>query len=264
MSELTATQIPKPSDEQAFESCNEILWRCILRNETAQLYGRRGQKQYGVDLTGIRDGAPDQIVGVQCKLKGDGKKLTEDEVRKEVAKALKFRPLLSEYIIVTSAPDDTNLHNLAHELSISASKDREMDLKVQVLGWGSLQREIRRHPDALKAFDPSHTLHGDQLVHKMENLPGAVAASVISQLKPLLQTEIANPAINSAVSDAKAQSVLERQINDYAELVSTDPRTAFKLLQNLQQTLESDAPSLIRFRVAANIAACEFNLLSLA
>ena len=82
----------------------------------------------------------------------------------------------------------------------------------------------------------------------MENLPGAVAASVISQLKPLLQTEIANPAINSAVSDAKAQSVLERQINDYAELVSTDPRTAFKLLQNLQQTLESDAPSLIRFR----------------
>ena len=260
MSEFTATQIPKPSDEQAFERCNEILWRYILMDKTVQLYGRKGQKQYGVDLTGTRDGAPDRIVGVQCKLKGDGKKLTADEVRKEVAEALRFRPPLSEYIIVTTAPDDANLHNLAHELSISASKDRGMDLKVRVLGWGSLEREIRRYPRALQAFDPSHTPYGDLLEQKMDALPSNIAAALTPQLKTILDVVRGTQAINPAVSDKKAHSALEGQINDYVELVSTDPKTALKLLEKFQANLENDATDRIRFRVAANIAACQFNL----
>ena len=157
MSEFIATQIPKPRDEQAFERCNEVLWRCILMDKTVQMYGRGGQKQYGVDLTGIRDDAPDRIVGVQCKLKSDGKQLTETEVRGEIKKALTFRPLLSEYIIVTTAPDDANLHSLAHELSISASKSRGMDIKIRILGWGSLERELLRHPMRLKpSIHPTH------------------------------------------------------------------------------------------------------------
>ena len=98
MSEYTAAQIPKPSDEQTFERCNEILWRCILRDDTVQLHGRRGQEQHGVDLTGLRDDQPERIVGVQCKLKSEGQRLTEAEVRAEVEKALTFSPPLSEYI----------------------------------------------------------------------------------------------------------------------------------------------------------------------
>ena len=77
MSEFAATQIPKPSDEQVFERCNEVLWRCILRDDSVQIHGRRGQSQDGVDLFGVRDGKPNQIVGVQCKLKSDGKLLEE-------------------------------------------------------------------------------------------------------------------------------------------------------------------------------------------
>ena len=252
MSELTATQIPKPSDEQAFERCNEVLWRCILRDETVKTHGRRGQDQHGVDLTGIRDSTPDRIVGVQCKLKGDGKELTETEVRSEVKKALTFSPLLSEYIIVTTAPDDANLDSLALELSISADKDRGKALKVRVLGWNSLEREVRRYPRALQAFDPSHTPY-------MEDLRVEFAASV-ALLKPMLQNEMAKLVINPAVSDTRVHTALERQINDYAELVSTEPAAALKLLQKIQQTLESDALGRIRFRVAANIAACHFNL----
>ena len=158
MSEYTAAQIPKPSDEQTFERCNEILWRCILRDDTVQLHGRRGQEQHGVDLTGLRDDQPERIVGVQCKLKSEGQRLTEAEVRAEVEKALTFSPPLSEYIIVTTAPDDEKIQKLAHKLSISASENRGKPLKIRILGWGSLEREIRRFPDALKAFDPSHTV----------------------------------------------------------------------------------------------------------
>ena len=136
MSEYTATQIPKPSDEQAFERCNEILWRCVLGDRSVQLHGRRGQEQHGVDLTGLRDGQPERVVGVQCKLKGEGQKLTEAEVRAEVEKALTFLPPLSEYIIVTTAPDDEKIQKLARQLSISASENRGSAPQDQHLGLG--------------------------------------------------------------------------------------------------------------------------------
>ena len=204
-------------------------------------------------------GDPQQIVGVQCKLKGVGEKLTEDEVRDEVTKALTFTPLLSEYIVVTTAPDDAELDRLARELSISASKDREMALNVQVCGWGSLERDIRRHPSALKAFDPSHTPHGDRLEQKIDDQHGEVMAA-IHALGPLPTNIPATRAVNPAVSDTNAYTALERQINDYADLVSTDPVTGLMLLQRLQDTLEDDVTGFIRFRVASNIAACRFEL----
>ena len=261
MSEYPATQIPKPHDEQAFERCNEILWRCILRDKTVQLHGRRGQQQHGVDLTGIRDDQPDSIVGIQCKLKSEGQKLTEAEVRDEVAKALTFSPLLSEYVIVTTAPDDAAVQELALELSISASEHRETPVKIRIWGWGTLEREIRRHPDAIKAFDPSHTAQSDQMQRHL--------AKLLSEGMELVQQEITTSvrrvvtqghAGTPVVSDTAGHTALEREIHRYADLVSSDPDTALRLLQGLQAELDDDASAGIRFRVAANIAACQFNL----
>ena len=106
MSLLAATQIPKPADEQAFERASVVLWRGILNDPAVQRNGRRGQRQNGVDLFGIRDGNADWQVGIQCKLKSDGHFLSEDEVRDEVSKAQTFKPPLKEYFIITTAPDD--------------------------------------------------------------------------------------------------------------------------------------------------------------
>ena len=144
MSELSSIQIPKPSDEQAFERCNVVLWRCVLNDHSAEIYGRRGQRQYGVDIVGRRNGVADQIVGIQCKLRGADQRLTEKEVREEVRKALTFEPPLSEYFIVTTAPDDAKLQSLALELSQEVSNGREKELQISVLGWDSLQRRINR------------------------------------------------------------------------------------------------------------------------
>ena len=84
MSLLAATQIPKPADEQAFERASVVLWRGLLNDPSVQRNGRRGQRQNGVDLFGIRDGDADWHVGIQCKLKSEGHALSEDEVRGEV------------------------------------------------------------------------------------------------------------------------------------------------------------------------------------
>ncbi len=259
MSEYAATQIPKPRDEQAFERCNEVLWRCFLGDDSVQLHGRRGQAQHGVDLAGIRDGQPDSIVGVQCKLKSEGQKLTEAEVRDEVAKALTFSPLLSEYIIVTTAPDDSAMQQLALELSISASENREKPIKVRVWGWGTLERAIRRYPEAVSAFDPSHTAQGDQILREVGELSGSMEI-VRREMAVIHRSVTQGQGIRPIVADNAVQSVLERQVSSYTELVSSDPDTARRLLQELQPELDDNVRADIRFRVAANIAACEFNL----
>ena len=259
MSEYTAAQIPKPSDEQAFERCNEILWRCVLRDDTVQLHGRRGQEQHGVDLMGLRDDQPERIVGIQCKLKSEGQRLTEAEVRAEVEKALTFSPPLSEYIIVTTAPDDEKIQKLAHQLSISGSENRGKPIKIRILGWGSLEREIRRFPDALKAFDPSHTGQGDRIERSLGDQSGSMEVFQ-EQMAVVHRAVTQGYAGNPIITDTAVYSVLDRQINSYAELVSSDPRTALGLLRQLQGELDDDVRADIRFRVAANIAACQFNL----
>ena len=221
MSEYSAMQIPKPRDEQTFERCNEILWRCILRDETVQLHGRRGQRQYGVDLTGIRDDRPENLVGVQCKLKSKDQ-LTEAEIRAEVEKALTFSPPLSAYVIVTTAPDDGQLQRLAHQLSISCSESREKTLKIRILGWGSLERQIQRYPDALDAFDPSHTGQGDRIERKLDDLSEGV--EMVRQGMAVFQRDVTQgQAISPIVANTAVQSILERQVNSYTELVSPDP-----------------------------------------
>ena len=217
MSEYTATQIPKPSDEQVFERCNEILWRCVLGDHTVQLHGRRGQEQHGVDLTGLRDGQPERIVGVQCKLKSEGQRLTEAEVRAEVEKALTFSPPLSEYTIVTTAPDDERIQKLAHQLSISATENREKPLKIRILGWGSLEREIRRFPDALNAFDPSQTGQGDRIERELGNLSGTVEM-VQEQIAVVHRAVTQGHAGNPIITETAVHSILGRQVNSYAEL----------------------------------------------
>ena len=257
MSELAATQIPKPNDEAAFERCNEILWRCILNDDAAHLFGRRGQRQHGVDIVGLRDGQLDKVVGIQCKLKSNGKTLGETEVREEVTKALTFRPSLSEFIIVTTAPDDSKLQASALELSKSVSEGRGHDLRIQIVGWSSLEREIRRHPQALQAFDPSHTPHSDRVEQRISNLPNETRAALAPEFDAIRNDLWA---ISSTKNDTAVHTEHDRQIDQYVRLIRDDPKTALTLLCGLRDALGSEANGRTRFRVIANVAVCQLEL----
>lgn len=166
MSHLAATQIPKPADEQAFERAAVVLWRCILDDPNVHRCGRRGQAQKGVDLIGIRNGDPAHIVGIQCKLKGAGIKLTEKEVRREVNEALKFRPELREYFIMTTAPDDVKLQQVAYELARDlAAKGRK--LLFYIWGWNTLEERIAEHSEARNAFDPDYSSYSKKILESV-------------------------------------------------------------------------------------------------
>lgn len=246
-------QIPKPCNEQDFECVTKVLFQHILGDPGVKRHGRRGQKQFGVDITGLRDGNPKKIVGVQCKLKGDGNDLTEAEIRKEVKKALRFRPPLSEYIIVTTAPTDGKLDRLALELSVPESADHPMGMRVSVWGWETLQEEINQHPEAINAFDPSYSPWTNQIYEKFcevfrnSNTISAPIQFPTNYFEPI-------------TGDATALGILDDQINEYAILVRNDPSAALPLLKRLLEKYGSTVPDPVQFRIVSNIAGCHLNL----
>lgn len=147
------TQIRKPANETEFEKNCVILFKEILNDPNVQRLGTRGQCQYGVDLVGNRGQDPKLIVGIQCKLKSGTSKLTKDEVRKEVGKAIGYRPQLSEYFIVTTSKDDTQLAQLAQQL-MQDQEDAGRRLNIKVWGWDTLQENIDQYESAKQVFDP--------------------------------------------------------------------------------------------------------------
>lgn len=134
-----------------------MLFECLLRDPHTQVNGRAGQIQFGVDIVGQRNGS-DGWVGVQCKRREFeySTSISETELRAEVSKAKSFRPSLSEYFLVTSAPHDAKIQEVARLIS-EEERANGRALKVSVWGWEALEIEIRQHARAIQAFHPDAT-----------------------------------------------------------------------------------------------------------
>ena len=94
-------------DERVFEELCLALWKRILKDSNTQLNGRKGQRQYGVDLFGRRNQTL-EWGGVQCKVKTNDS-LTEAEINSDVKKAKHFNPRLSELVFATTASRDQSI-----------------------------------------------------------------------------------------------------------------------------------------------------------
>lgn len=265
MSALAATQIPKPADEQAFERASLSLWRCLLKDPAVQLNARRGQGQDGVDLYGNRDRDLDQLVGIQCKLKGDGKVLTEKEVRTEVEKALKFKPALREYYIITTAPDDGDMHELARVITREL-RDRGHEMLVYIWGWGNLEERILHYDEARKAFDPSYGPFSGQILDNTEELlrGQAQTQSNLAQMQEVL-TQLALPRTVAPGDTTTAANALEAhldgEIDRYRALTTEGkPRVALPMFESLLARVGATASGRILFRIKANIGSCLYAL----
>lgn len=265
MSSLSATQIPKPSDEQAFERACVPLWCGLLDDPNVQRNGRRGQGQDGVDLYGMRGRDPDQYVGIQCKLKGDGKALSEKEVRTEVGKALKFKPVLREFFIVTTAPDDAAMHELARVIT-GELRAKGHQMLVYIWGWQTLEEKISADDAARKAFDPSFGPFAARILENTQEIlfGQADAQSRLAQVQATL-TQIATTVSVAPGDTTVAVDVLEAHldadIDAFREMANSGkPRTALPLLEGLLGRVQSTASGRILFRIKANIGSCRLAL----
>jgi WD40 repeat protein len=129
---------------QDFEDLCLDLWRRLWNDPDAQKNGRSGQPQAGVDIFGRPDGGP-EWAGVQCKRFDEGS-LTPKVVREEMAKARKFKPALSRYVIATTAPSDAHCQETARKITKRSS------FPVMVVSWDEICHHLEQYPDLVKKY----------------------------------------------------------------------------------------------------------------
>lgn len=267
MNQHTATSIPKPKNWQDFENHTCVLFQCILNDPNTETHGRSGQAQQGVDVYGRRE-QRDHWVGVQCKLKSDSQELTKDELEKEVAEAKKFQPALSELIVVTTAPDDAKIQQVARD--ITQQHEEEGLFSVDVWGWGTLEREIAKYRDAIYAFHPDLTPFSRYLESLgEENLAiareqGDKQDQILELLHQIVgsHSSAGEPAADTSTAAKEAiEKVIHSEIDEYRDLLQRGkPRTAKGLLESLKGRVWETASGRVRFRIMTNIGAAHLEL----
>lgn len=125
MASLNASQIPKPTDWQAFERITKDAYQIKWESPDLQMHGRMGQKQDGVDIFG--DNHLCQFVGIQCK--HTLAEISFSTIEEEVAKAENFHDGdLQVLYIATTAPRDAKLQLQVRQLSKKRTSSNDFAL----------------------------------------------------------------------------------------------------------------------------------------
>jgi hypothetical protein len=146
-----ARSFPPPTNWQDFERLTFDLYSRMWKTSDAELHGRTGQPQSGVDVYGT-DRVENHFTGVQCKGKeqGYGSALTLTELKAEVKKATTFRPRLDVFVLATTAPNDVAVQQAARD--ITAAHRKKGLFEVRVTGWNTLQQKISDHDDLVQKY----------------------------------------------------------------------------------------------------------------
>jgi tetratricopeptide (TPR) repeat protein len=263
MPTFSSVSIPKPKDWQAFERDARLLFEFSLNDPHIQNNGRVGQPQHGVDIFGRRGGLGG-YVGIQCKGKDAdyGGSVTEAELRAEVQKSAGFQPPISEFILITTAPDDAAIQRVARELDEEVRRSGRA-VKISVWGWGRIQQEIVRFPEAIKAFHPDASPFTDVIIEQNDQIKELVKQHsielrrvderVLAIESRLMQMQLGT--VGSAASEAALDRHIHEEIDSYRDMINRGrPSTAIELLTALQGRLVASSSARVRFRIVANIA----------
>jgi tetratricopeptide (TPR) repeat protein len=117
---------PQPDNEHDFETVCLRLYRKVWKNDNLKLYGKRGEKQHGVDICDPFCVAP--VRAVQCKFHEPTKNLTPSQIKKEVAKAEKHPTPIEHYIIATTAKKSARAQDTVTALNQRPDKRFAVDI----------------------------------------------------------------------------------------------------------------------------------------
>jgi cellulose synthase operon protein C len=241
MTDITNRSLPPPKNWQGFERMCFDLYSRLWKTNDADMNGRRGQPQAGVDVYGTDRVEGGRFVGVQCKGKDQDYRgaLTEDELRAEIEKAETFVPQLDVFVVATSAPNDVKIQQIARIISKERTKAGLFEVRVQ--GWDTLQQLITDHKDVLTKhfsdFAPLDILGRIETGFAITETQGEQTLTLLADIKSQI-TAI-------APDHAEAGDPLQARIIDAAKL--TDDGAAHAALLVLQR-IEEDQDGKISAR----------------
>jgi hypothetical protein len=212
MTGYSPTHIPIPKNHADFERKATVLFREILKDPAAKRLGREGQAQYGIDIIGYAAGNTSRIVGIQCKKKTPNQVLTAKEVRDEVRKALKYKPAIYKYIIITTAPKDRKLEQLAQTLT-QAQKAKGRKIKIEVWGWDLLEDRIDEYPAARNVFDPAWSPSVKETQQSLKQIKKSQTKQATAEQVEKLSEKFEQRSLHEdRVPSALAEELLEKEL----------------------------------------------------
>lgn len=146
------TNYPRPTDPVEFESMVRDICAREWSDPHTEKFGRRGQKQNGIDVYGQPAGLRGVYRGAQCKLRTKGDQLTEDEIEAEVAEAKNFPHPLERLIIVTDAPRDRDTQILINRINEREVANR--GFQVAIWFWDNMTERLAAYRKLIVKYFP--------------------------------------------------------------------------------------------------------------
>ena len=245
-----------PSDWSKFEELICDVWSRELNDSDMQRFGRQGQSQNGVDIYSPKEG-----VGIQCKLKGIGEKISEDELKIEIDKAKKFKPKLKSFCIITTAKEDAKIQELAWEIS-DIHKKRNL-FTISIFGWNTVTQRLELQPEVLEKYYPGASLNLQTI---KDSLKATSDTNKIEHSE--LKEEVAHIGnkIGSQISNLQGlvldiDNEYHKEIDYSRELLhQSKPHSAIEILKKLKDRVWQTANDKIKFRILTNIGSGKLSL----
>jgi hypothetical protein len=135
---------PRPKSEDEWEDMVLDAMRLVWNDPNAQRNGRRGQRQYGVDVFGLADG---RQVGAQAK---NMDKLSETEAKDEIKKAEDFVPKIRELYFAVAGPRDAAFQQTVRLLSVD--RVARAAFPVHVLFYDDICQKLASQQDLVAKY----------------------------------------------------------------------------------------------------------------
>ncbi|WCM59885.1 restriction endonuclease [Paenibacillus polymyxa] len=138
-------RIPKTKSPEEFEKiCQDVLEHIYKRQ--FELYGRKGQKQDGIDLISFSE---KDVFVAQCKnyiSNSDSNALIE-KIKKDIDSAKKEELKISKFVVMTATDRDAKVQ--------SAIFNIQCDFKIEVKFWDEIEEVICKKIYILKKYYPN-------------------------------------------------------------------------------------------------------------
>ena len=160
-------QVNKFTNESGFETFCLDLFKAVFKDSFGKKYGRKGQKQHGIDLY-----FPQVKKVVQCKVRSD--KLTLLEIQEDLEKFKEFPHEGYEIIFATTANRDKNLQDdcLKINTQIYAWEDllELLDLNLDIFYRYFISDEQKKYFNISTIIDLANNYYDDLQIDSALNL----------------------------------------------------------------------------------------------
>jgi hypothetical protein len=244
---VNAEYAPPRSWDQFEELCADVF-QSTFGDPTLVRYGRAGQAQQGIDILARSGGL--YPIGLQCKKKAQWpvRKITKADVDAAVKEALKFKPALKAFYILTTAPDDAPL--LAYVATLNQRHDADGLFQIVLLGWGEIVRRATLDPAiADKHFGPTGGISPRSPLLATWMMSKGVLETKAQELE-LSVAELAQdlrdmPAGHFVIRQRESDDVVEK-LKDFAPtgLSAAQRRRRIELREELRKLTEREARAI--------------------